>query len=110
MAQQKLDELQDLIRQINLTNSRSSIASGASLTAALAERDILRLRYSLLSSVAEAASGASQPARQMRTELKFLSAVSVPDLRDWANDVAKRHRELDTAIQEANWTMELIED
>lgn len=109
-AMQVLDELEGLIRRINLSNSASSVASGATLTAALAERDVLRLRYSLLTSVADAASGKNQAARQMRSELKFLSAVSVPDLRDRANEYAKRHRELDTEVQEANWNVDLRED
>ena len=71
---------------------------------------MLRLRYSLLTSVADAASGKNQAARQIRSELKFVSAVSVPDLRDKANAVAKRHRELDTEVQGANWNVDLIED
>jgi hypothetical protein len=109
-AQEVLDEFEDLIRRINLTNSSSAVASGATLTAALAERDVLRLRYSLLTSVADAASGKGQVGRHMRSELKFLAAVPVPELRERANEVAKRHRELDTEIQGANWTVDLVEE
>jgi hypothetical protein len=110
MAQEALGELEDLIRRINRTNSTARLATGETLTDALAERDVLKLRHALLTSVADAASGNSQAVRQMRTELKFVSAVSVPELREAAAAVAKRYRELDARIQEANWGVELVED
>ena len=73
----------------------------------------------LLTAVADAGSGqasgaeghwAAMTMRQMRSELKYLTAVPVTDLRDRANDVARRHRELDAQIQQVNWTVDLIED
>jgi len=108
-AQAVLDELQALIERINLTNATARLEDGSTITQALAEREILRLRHALLTSVADAGSGTHAAARQMRTELKFVSAVSVADLRRQADDIAKRHRELDTRIQEANWGVDLIE-
>src|SRR5438045_4126330 len=60
-----LGELEDLIRRINRTNSSATIADGVTLTDALAERDVLRLRYALLTAVADSASGTQHPARQM---------------------------------------------
>lgn len=108
-AQDVLNELEDLIRRINRTNASSTLADGVTITDALAERDVLRLRHALLAAVADAASG-QQQIRQMRSELKFVSAVSVPDLRDQANELAKRYRELDSQIQEANWRFDLVED
>ena len=55
-----LDELEVLIRSINRTNSGTVMADGGTVTDALAERDVLRLRYSMLKVSAEAASGALQ--------------------------------------------------
>jgi hypothetical protein len=104
-----LEELEDLIRRINRTNSSATTADGVTLTDALAERDVLRLRYALLTSVADAASGSQHPARQMRSELTYVSAVSVPEIREQANEIARRHRELDARIQEANWAVDLVE-
>ena len=109
-AEEALNDLEDLIRRINVTNASARIDGGATLTAALAERDVLRLRYALLTSVADSAAGRNQQARQIRTELRFISALSVQDLRSAADDVAKRHRELDAKIQEANWRVDLVED
>jgi len=116
-AGQVLDELERLIRQINATNAVSVLPDGRTVTAALAERDVLRSRHAFLTSVADAASGqdggrgrVGAPVRQMRSELKYITAVDVRGLRDEANDVARRHRELDAQIQQLNWTVDLVED
>jgi len=81
------------------------------VTDAIARRDVLRLRHALCTSVADAASAKSGPgmARQMRSELRYVSAVTVSELRTAADEVAKQHRELDVRIQQANWEMGLVE-
>jgi hypothetical protein len=107
-----LDELEVLIRNINRTNSGTVMADGRTVTDALAERDVLRLRYSMLKVSADAASGAPQHAgfiRATRSELKYLRALDVRDLRQRASDVARRARELDARVQQVNWTTELQE-
>ena len=107
-----LDELEILIRNINRTNSGTVMADGRTVTDALAERDVLRLRYSMLKVSADAASGASQQVgfmRATRSELKYLRALDVRDLRQQASDVARRARELDARVQQVNWTTELQE-
>jgi len=117
-ADEALAELEQLIRQINNTNAVTDLPDGRTVTAALAERDALRMRYSLLTAVADAASGQADndghwgymAVRQMRSELKYLTAVPVTNLRDRANDVARRLRELDAQVQQVNWLVDLIED
>ena len=118
-AEDVLTELERLIRQVNKTNSVTALPDGRTVTAALAERDVLRLRYALLTGVADAGSGQAggqqgrMPpvgVRQMRSELKFIAAVPVAALRQQANDVARQHRELDAQIQQVNWTVDLIEN
>jgi hypothetical protein len=107
-----LDELEVLIRNINRTNSGTVMTDGRTVTDALAERDVLRLRYSMLKASADAASGASQHAgfiRTTRSELKYLGALDVRDLRQQASDVARRARELGARVQQVNWTTELQE-
>jgi hypothetical protein len=107
-----LDELEVLIRNINRTNSGTVMTDGRTVTDALAERDVLRLRYSMLRVSADVASGASQHAgfiRTTRSELKYLRALDVRELRQQASDVARRARELDARVQEVNWTTELQE-
>ena len=107
-----LDQLEVLIRDINRTNSGTVMPDGRTVTDALAERDVLRLRYSMLKLSADAASGASQQAgyiRATRSELRYLRALDVKSLRQQASDVARRARELDAQIQHVNWTTELQE-
>jgi hypothetical protein len=107
-----LDELEVLIRTINRTNSGTLMEDGRTITDALAERDVLRLRYSMLKVSAEAASGVQQQVgfmRATRSELKYLRALDVKSLRQQASDVARHARELDARIQQVNWTTELQE-
>ena len=47
--------------------------------------------------------------RATRSELKYMRALDVKDLRQQASDIARRARELDARIQQVNWTTELQE-
>lgn len=104
-----VDRLRSLIAAINLTNGQIVLEGGQSMTVALAERDALRLRHSILSDAASAASGQGV-FRQMRSELRQISALDVPALRADVDTVAQALRELDGRIQEANWTNDLLEN
>lgn len=108
-ADAALDQLRELIRRINATNSRVVVGDGT-MTDALATRDVLRMRHSLLTDAAAAASGSTQGfMRQMRSELRQFSALPVAELRTRADDVARELRELDSSIQQANWGSDLNE-
>ncbi|MDQ1698944.1 MAG: hypothetical protein QOG34_807 [Frankiaceae bacterium] len=110
-ADETLDELERLIRQINMTNARTDLAPDVSLTDALARRDVLRWRHSVYTGIADAASGNQHGSfvRQMRSELRILTAIPVVDLRRRADQLAKDYRELDVRIQQRNWEVDLIE-
>ncbi|AYE93528.1 hypothetical protein C0J29_00595 [Mycobacterium paragordonae] len=110
-AGQVLDEFETLIRRINHTNAVTALGADGTLTDALARRDALRLRHSLLTTSADAAAGKNQPgyARQLRSELKMLSALPVAELRSRADEIARQLRELDVRIQRANWEVELLD-
>lgn len=102
--------LRDMIRRINATNSRLDLGTDGTMTDALATRDVLRLQHSLLADAAAAASGANdQFLRQMRSELRQISALPVAELRARADAVAQQLRELDNRIQQANWLHDLEE-
>jgi hypothetical protein len=66
-------QLETLIRQINRTNVESRLASGTTITDALAQRDTLRLRYSILEGVASKAS--QRVERYSRTEIRLKRAT-----------------------------------
>lgn len=110
-AEDALTRLRDLIRRINATNARLDLGADGTMTDALAARDVLRLRHSLLVDAAGAASGGTMPGfRQMRSELRQLAALPVGALRERADETARELRELDNRIQQANWTNDLEEE
>ena len=105
-----LDELQDLIRRINRTNAATQIGPDGTITDALARRDVLRTRHSVITAAADAAAGRGQGmGRQLRSELKILTALPVAQLRSQADDLARQIRELDVRIQQSNWQFDLLE-
>src|ERR1700738_2935205 len=55
-----LDEVESLIRRINRTKEVTPLGEGT-LTYAIARRDTLRLRHSVLTSAADAAAGSGRP-------------------------------------------------
>ncbi|PRA82116.1 DIP1984 family protein [Microbacterium sp. MYb66] len=110
-ADAALTQLRDLIRRINATNARLDLGADGTMTDALAARDVLRLRHSVLTDAAAAASGSNdQYLRQMRSELRQVSALPVAQLRSGADTVAQELRELDNRIQQANWSNDLEEE
>lgn len=102
------DELEKLVGQINRANLAVRLSDGRTLTEALARRDSLTLRHQTFRALAEAA--AEKHDRYSRSEIKMLSTIAVAEVRQKADDLARERRELDVAIQEANWGNELRED
>ena len=99
-------ELISLIQRINRTNASSRLDSGT-LADALAQRDVLKLRVAAYRELAAAAS--TTQARTTRSEVKFVSTVSVAATQRKADDLAKELRQLDTRIQEADWKTDLLD-
>ena len=100
-------ELADLVKRINRTNSATVFGDGLSLSDALAERDALGARHRLYGELAQAASISQD--RYSRSEVKYVSAVSVADAQQRADELAREYRSLDARIQELNWKAELNE-
>lgn len=102
-------ELESLIRRINRTNAATPVGGGT-LTDALARRDVLRLRHSLVTAAAGAAAGEGQRGlRQLRSELRLIPALPVAELRHEADDLARELRDVDTLIQRTNWEVDLLD-
>jgi hypothetical protein len=101
------DELLDLIQRINQTNTLTEMALGKSLSDTLAERDVLMVRRTIYADLAKAASIVQ--ARTSRSEVKFKSTVSVPDVQKRVDDLSRAYRDADAVIQEMNWKTELME-
>jgi hypothetical protein len=99
-------ELIRLIQRINLTNT-SAVVAGRSMTEALAERDVLKLRHAMYRELAEAATVTQSVAT--RSEVRFKGTIPVPGLQKTADAIARELRELDARIQETNWRIDLSE-
>jgi hypothetical protein len=100
------EELTSLIRRINRTNASTQLGT-VTLADSLAVRDVLKSRQNAYRELAAAAS--TTQTRATRSEVKFVSTVSVAAVQRKADDLAKEMRELDTRIQEADWKTNLIE-
>ncbi|MEU6124387.1 DIP1984 family protein [Streptomyces sp. NPDC047123] len=110
-ADEVLDTLESLIRRINRTNAAVDLGAFGTLTDALARRDVLRLRHSVVTAAADAAAGTGERGygRQLRSELMMLSALPVAELRGRADALARDIREIDVRIQQANWEADLLD-
>ncbi|WP_017717781.1 DIP1984 family protein [Kamptonema formosum] len=103
---QTLNELAGLITKINKTNSQTEL-EGITLSDALAARDTLLLKRRAYEAVVEKASVRMD--RYTRSEVKYYSTVNVAELQKKMDEMSKQYRELDTKIQEKNWTVDLLE-
>ena len=101
-------QLEGLIARINRTNLSATLANGTTLTDALARRDVLALRYRTLDAIADAA--AEKQSRYSRSEIKMVATLNVGALRKQLDEIAQQRRELETLLQAANWTVDLIEE
>lgn len=102
-----LEQMTDLVQRINRTNLQAALPDGKSLTTALAERDTLSLYHSVLESTATAATPTFD--RAARAEIKKVATIRVADLRRQLDELARQRRELDTSVQAANWTIDLMD-
>lgn len=99
------DELQRLVFAINRANLHNKIKTGESLTEALAMRDSLVLKHSILQSVVDVC--VKPPERYGVKEIRWVATVKVAEIQGDADKLAKQIRELNAAIQEAGWQVEM---
>jgi hypothetical protein len=100
-------QLLDLIKRINKTNSTTNFNENKTLSDVLAERDVFVIRRRVLNNLA-ANAGARQD-RYTRSEVKYITTISVAETQKRVDELARNHRELDARIQELNWQTELVD-
>lgn len=100
------NELVDLIKKINKTNSQTMFEGETTISDALAQRDTLWLKRSVYDNLVQTAAVIQD--RYGRSEIKIFSAVNVAELQAQVDRMSRDYRELDTQIQASNWTTELI--
>ena len=98
--------LEELISAINRTNNSTRAEGGPTLSDLLARRDCLKGRLSVLRGFLDNASALVR--RHSVSEIKVKSTVNVRQLQKQVDGLSKDLRKLEEAIQEKNWTTELI--
>ena len=102
-----INQLADLIKKINRTNSSTMLEENFSISDALARRDSLQIKKSIYDSVIQTA--ANRQDRYGRSEIKYLTTVNIAELQARIDRMARDYRQLDTNIQQVNWNTELLE-
>jgi uncharacterized protein DUF6847 len=100
------NELLELIKRINKTNSVTVFSDRETLSDALAQRDVLKLHWAAHAELAQAAS--ITQGRYTRSEVRYVATVNVAEIQKQADELAKNYRELDARIQELNWQTGLV--
>ncbi len=99
-------EWETLAARINRTNSQTAVGE-RTMTECLARRDALK---HMLATYREFLQNASRlTTRATRGEIKIYSTVPVPEYQKEADAMSRELRELDNAIQAANWRTGLAE-
>ncbi|MBO5561673.1 MAG: DIP1984 family protein [Firmicutes bacterium] len=101
-----IDRLCSLMAAINKTNNSAEV-NGRTLTDIIAEKDAMKLKLTAYRQFVNEAGNRTQRARF--SEIKIMNAVDVQQLQKKADLCAKRIRELDNTLQQANWTIDLEE-
>lgn len=100
------EQLEQLIQRINRTNSATKLEDGGTISDAIATRDLLKYRSDAVRQLADAA--IPSQARYGRSEILLLTKIDVAALRKRADQLMREHRAVDQAIQQANWSTELL--
>ena len=96
-----ISQLNDLIIKINKTNTLSKIDG------LIAKKDTLSQKAGILREFIEIAS--QKINLYSTTEIKVFSTINVPAQQKQLDKLSKEIRETDTKLQQANWTIDLIE-
>ncbi|OMJ11138.1 hypothetical protein AYI69_g9957 [Smittium culicis] len=101
----KLNRFESMVSRINYTNAIAKIGD-ITLNEALTKRDNLQLTYTTLSSISNHAS--STVSRYSITEILNKATIDIQKLRKKLDKIAEERRKLETKIQSANWTVDLL--
>ncbi|MDR2202588.1 MAG: DIP1984 family protein [Clostridiales bacterium] len=97
--------LAELVWLIARANYETKIDGKTTLAQALARRDAIKAERDTLIDVIEEAS--RRDFRGTKSEIKTVVTVDVAELQKQSDKLARQYRELDTKIQERNWTTEI---
>ena len=105
MYEAQMSELEGLIIRINKTNAEMML-NEISLADAIAKRDCLKAKISAYRKVKDAS--LIRRDRYSGMEIKYVRTTDLARLQRMIDDYSKQYRELDTKIQERNWTADVL--
>lgn len=79
---------------------------GRSIMAAIARRDVLRMRSSVLDTLIR--SSGSPQFRTRGSQIKIVVTLDIAQLQRDRDQLSQSYREIDTAIQAMNWSTDLV--
>lgn len=100
-----LDELENFVTRINLTNSRTE-CDGVTITELISKRDRMKKDVNIMRTFLNNAS--SKIDRYSKTEILIKSTVDISEYQKKLDVISKELRQIDEKIQELNWTTELL--
>lgn len=100
-----LEDLERIVARINRTNLTARLPDGRTLTEAIARRDKLAQQHSLYKAAIDGCR--KEPDRYSVREIKWIASLEVSRLQKQCDDLARDLREINGAIQETNWKVEL---
>ena len=100
-----LQDQQSLVRRINAANESAKLADGRLLADVLAQRDTLIAQHSLLISTISATN--KDVDRYSQREIKWVPQIQVASLQKQADDLSRNIREVNVAVQAANWQIDI---
>lgn len=100
-----LDELENLVTRINLTNSRTE-CNGITITELISRRDRIKKDVRIMRNFLNIAS--EKVNRYTKTEIVIKSTVDINEYQKNLDTLSRELRQIDEKIQEHNWTTELI--
>lgn len=106
-AQRVIGELGTLIQRIHRTNAEAKTADGRNMLDLLVERDTLADRHALLQHAITSCD--TSDGRYSYREIRWQTMLDIAALQKQADDIALKLRNLNMAIQAANWQVELME-
>lgn len=100
-----LDELENLVTRINLTNSKTEY-NGVTITELISKRDRIKKDVRIMRNFLNIAS--EKVNRYSKTEIVIKSTVDINEYQKKLDTLSMELRQIDEKIQELNWTTELI--
>lgn len=101
-----VDQYVELVGRINKTNNESKFEDDMKVVDALAYREGLIEKRKVLSDMVESAS--QRRDRYSNSEIRYIKFIDVGQKQEELDKLSKEWRQLDTKIQELNWTIDLI--